>query len=280
MFGRHHRPPEPPKFEPFLIVLVAVLIAAALTLGFYAVMAFFQRSEQSEARFSPGSGHLASVLGATAGRRAEEGSREADHGLLTVEKSVENFRDGPKGRKLGTMLEGTQVEKISQEGRWVRFRLEAWVWGPSLDGFEEEQEPEATAAAPRVPLQDSLPRIKRLINDNYGVFYGVNLDEIMARLVVRFRVRSVEREALERRQMAVQREVLEILEGEVEFDSIRIENNRPDGSGPVGTEMAETEVGDIRRYAAGPTAPWKAHTRISSDGGETWSEEAKSAPTE
>ena len=48
----------------------------------------------------------------------------------------------------------------------------------------------------------------------------------------------------------------------------------------VGTEMAETEVGDIRRYAAGPTAPWKAHTRISSDGGETWSEEAKSAPTE
>lgn len=270
MFGRHHRPPEPPKFEPFLIVLVAVLIAATLTLGFYAVMAFIQRSEQSEAGITPGSHYLASAVAAAP--RGEGGGGGADAGVLTVEKSIENFRDAPKGRKLGTLLEGTQVERISQEGRWVRFRVEGWVWGPSLEGFEEEEEPTAAIDAPRVPLQDNLPRIKRLIDDKYGVFYGVNLDEIMARLIVRFRVRSIEREALERRQMAVQLGVLEILAGEVEFDSIRIENNRPDGSGPVGTEMAETGVDDIRRYAEGTTAPWKARTRISSDGGETWSE--------
>ena len=202
------------------------------------------------------------------------GAKIRQEGILTVEESVENFRSAPNGRKLGTLLQGTEVEKISQEGKWVRFRVEGWVWGPSLEGFKQEKERQESGEgeeAPQLPLQDNLPRIKRFVNEKHGAFYGIDLDEDLKRLSVRFRVRAIEREALERRQMAVQLEVLKILEGEVEFDAIRIETNRPDGSGQVGSEIAETSVGDVRRYADGAAAEWKDHTRISTDGGETWS---------
>ena len=85
-----------------------------------------------------------------------------EEGVLTVKKSIENFRDGPDGKKLGSLLEGTRIERISQEGKWVRFRVEGWVWGPSMDGFEEKKAENQAAAAQvqRVPLQDNLPRIK------------------------------------------------------------------------------------------------------------------------
>jgi len=199
------------------------------------------------------------------------GAKRRQEGILAVKASVENFRDAPNGKKLGTLLRGAEIEKISQEGRWVRFRIEGWVWGPSLEGFAEEEETGAAEEEPpHLPLQDNLPRIKRFVNEKHGVFYGLSLDEDLLRLTVRFRVRDIEREALERRQMAVQLEVLNILEGKVEFDTIRVETNRSDGGGQVGSEIAETAVADVRRYAGGPVAEWKAHTRISTDGGETW----------
>ena len=217
---------------------------------------------------------LGGSLVALAAKRREEG-------VFAIEKSVENFRDAPKGKKIGTLLEGVEIEKISQEGKWVRFRVEGWVWGPSLEGFEAERESEEKTEAPRLPLQDNLPRIKLFINETYGVFYGVSLDKITRRLVVRFRIRNIDREKLERSQMAVQYRVLEILEDELDFETIRIENCRPDGSGPVGTEIAETGVADIRQYAGGAVDEWKAHTRISTDGGETWNQgdvDERSAP--
>jgi len=210
---------------------------------------------------------LVSCLVALAAKLRQEG-------ILVVEESVENFRDGPNGKKVGTLLQGTEIEKISQEGKWVRFRVEGWVWGPSLDGFELEKEEreEEREEEPRLPLRDELPRIKRFVEKKEGVFYGIDLDEELKRLTVRFRVRNIEQEVLERRQMAVQLGVLKILEGEVEFDSIRIETNRPDGSGRVGSEIAESAVGDIKAYADGPVDAWKERARISSDGGETWSQ--------
>ena len=65
------------------------------------------------------------------------GAQVHEVGVFTVKKSVENFRAGPDGQKLGTLLEGAEIERISQEGKWIRFRVEGWIWGPSLAGFEE-----------------------------------------------------------------------------------------------------------------------------------------------
>ncbi|MBT4497419.1 MAG: hypothetical protein HOC74_06845 [Gemmatimonadetes bacterium] len=45
MFGQP-RPPKPPKYEPVLMLLVAVLIAAVLTLGFFVFMGLVDRIEQ------------------------------------------------------------------------------------------------------------------------------------------------------------------------------------------------------------------------------------------
>ncbi len=233
-------------------------------------------------RFSSGSRFLALglVLGCSLAALA---ARLREEGVFTVKMSVENFRDGPNGRKLGTLLEGTQIERISEQGKWVRFRVEGWVWGPSLEGFEEKKEEvEKTPKAEtlRLPLQDNLPQIKRLVNETYGVFYGVNLDKIARRLVLRFRVRNIDQEGLQQRQMGLQYEVLEILEGKLDFDAVRIESNRPDGSGQVGTEIAQTRVEDIRRYGRGRLEEWRARTRISRDGGKTWGDEPENTDEE
>ena len=195
--------------------------------------------------------------------------------LWLIESSVENFRTTPDGTKLGTLLKGTEIEQIGQDGEWVRFRVEGWVWGPSLEGFEVEEEEveeeefeQANAAEPISPLHDALPRIKEMVNDKYGRFYGVDIDEDLDRLQMRFRVRELERAALERRIFAVQRRTIEILADGVDFVEIRIETNRPDGSGEVGTFIAATAAADL----VDDFVSWRARTRFSTDGGETWEE--------
>lgn len=208
---------------------------------------------------------LAFALGAVAAKK------RLDH-LLVIEASVENFRAEPNGAKLGTLLKGTEIEQIGEDGEWVRFRVEGWIWGPSLEGYEEEEEEESAAAdEPISPLQDELPRLKELVNDKYGRFYGIDLDEDLGRLRLRFRVRDIDREVLERRMLAVQRGAVDILDGAVDFDEVRIETNRPDGSGEVGLYIAATSAVDLARYGD-EFANWRAQTRFSTDGGETWEE--------
>ncbi len=190
---------------------------------------------------------------------------------FVVEASVENFRAAPNGTKLGTLMAGTEIESIGEEGRWVRFRVEGWVWGPSLAGYVSAEGRDAPEEEPIPPLQDERPRLKELVSDRYGVFYGVGLDEDVGRLWLRFRVRDIEREAWERRIFAVQRGAAELLQGRVEFSEIRIETNRPDGSGEVGQYIAATAAADLAR-AGDDWALWRQHTRFSLDGGETWEE--------
>lgn len=207
---------------------------------------------------------LGTSLALLAARRQEEGS-------LVVETREEEIYDGPDGAKIGTLLKGVQVKKLDQEGKWVHLQVEGWIWGPALEGFTGESAPAPAPGSPRPPLQEHLPKIKRLINETYGVFYGLSLDADLQQVVVRLRVKDIGREALERRQMGVQREVLAILAGKLEFEGIRVESNRPDGSGQVGIEIAQTSAEAIRRYAQGQVEEWKAHTRLSVDGGKTWS---------
>jgi hypothetical protein len=204
------------------------------------------------------------------------GAWALERGLYRVGPSVENFRSEPGGSKLGTLLQGTQIERISQDGKWVRFRVEGWVWGPSLEGFEpaketrEDGEPELE---PRLPLQDATPRIRRLVEERQGSFYSITLDADLQRLTLRLRVRNLEPEALHGQQMRLQRELLAMLGDEVEFSSIRVESNRPDGSGTVGLEIAETRIQELERTAGADVEAWQAASRISHDGGQTWSDD-------
>ena len=221
-------------------------------------------SRYSKAPFVAAALVLAFALGAVAAKTRLDN-------LWVIEPSVENIRNAPNGAKLGTLLKGTEIEQIGQDGEWVRFRVEGWVWGPSLEGFAvEEREPgQAISAEPVSPVQDALPRLKEMINDNYGRFYGVDHDDDLDRLRVRFRVRDLEREALERRIFAVQRRTVAILAGAVDFAEIRVETNRPDGGGEVGTYIADTAAEDVGE----DFASWQIQTRFSTDGGETWEAE-------
>ncbi|MFT5090061.1 MAG: hypothetical protein ACI906_004667 [Candidatus Latescibacterota bacterium] len=199
---------------------------------------------------------------------AQESLRE---GMLRLETSVENFRDAPNGRKLGTLAEGTQIEKIAQEGQWVRFRIEGWVWGPSLEGFVEEKPPESTAGAePRRPLQDAVPRAKRLINESFGTFYGLNIDADLNVLRVRLRVGDIGAEKLERRQLSVQKQVWDLVRDEIDVVAVRVETNRADGSGAVGTVIAECKVEALKSLKVDDVEQWRKATRFSKDGGKTW----------
>ena len=85
---------------------------------------------------------LALALGAVAAKKRLDN-------LWVIEPSVENFRAAPNGPKLGTLLKGTEIEQIGQDGEWVRFRVEGGVWGPSLEGFEVEEEDAEQASAAR-----------------------------------------------------------------------------------------------------------------------------------
>lgn len=205
---------------------------------------------------------------------------------LEVEKPVENIRSSPDGERIGTLVKGIEVEELERQGKWVRINVEGWIWGPSLRGFEPGEEAaerlgepdrkeEKSAREPavrrpaRATLHSHTAAAARIVDPEFGDFYGISLDPDLGELVIRFKVTGISREALEVRQMRVQREVVRALEGEdLEFESVRIETNRPDGSGEVGVEVAVTERAGID--AGDDVAKWKARTRISSDGGKTW----------
>jgi hypothetical protein len=205
---------------------------------------------------------------------------------LEVEKPVENIRSSPNGEQIGTLVKGVEVEELEQEGKWVRINVEGWIWGPSLRGFEPGEEAvdrpretgrkekkstrePAVRRPPRATLHRHTAEASRIIDPEFGDFYGISLDHDLGRLVVRFKVTGISREALEVRQMRVQREVVRGLEdADLEFKSVRIETNRPDGTGEVGVEVAVTKRADID--AEDDVDKWKTRSRISTDGGKTW----------
>jgi hypothetical protein len=202
-----------------------------------------------------------------------------------VAKPSENIRSQPEGKQIGTLLEGATIEEAGRDGKWVKFRLEAWIWGPSLEGYEAESAT-ATVVAPttsaasqeesareaRPALSVHLAEVRDLIDDRYGSFYGMRIDPDLNQVQVRFRVRDIEPEALARRHMRVQHAVFELLSGEVEFESLRIETNRADGSGEVGVELSTTSADGVERVGGEDFKLWSQITRRSSDGGATWTE--------
>ena len=43
MFGERRNPPKPSGFEPLILLALAVIFAAAMTVGYYVVMALAER---------------------------------------------------------------------------------------------------------------------------------------------------------------------------------------------------------------------------------------------
>ncbi len=59
----------------------------------------------------------------------------------TVRVAQENFRKDPNGTQLATVVRGTELTVISEQGGWLEVELGGWVWAPSVsetdrDGFD------------------------------------------------------------------------------------------------------------------------------------------------
>ena len=197
-------------------------------------------------------------------------------GKMRVQSSVENLLREPEGPKIGTIIEGSEIELIAQEGNWVRVRIEGWMWGPGLDGFVEESTEiklEKKIAESVDPLVDVLPRVRRLVNEDMGKFYGLNIDNDLRLLRIRFRVGNIGTDRLVARQCKLSSVVWNWVGNNIDVDAVRVESNFPDGKGTVGRVIAEISVKDLNRVADGSVEEWINFTKFSSDEGENWSEE-------
>ncbi|MEE3233176.1 MAG: hypothetical protein VX294_03345 [Candidatus Latescibacterota bacterium] len=197
-------------------------------------------------------------------------------GKMRVESNVENLRREPNGPKIGTMIEGGEVELIAQEGNWVRVRVEGWMWGPSLEGFVEEVTEiklDKKIAAPVDPLIEALPRVRRLVNEDLGKFYGLNIDSDLRLLRIRFRVGNIGLDRLVARQCKLAYAVWDWVGDNIDVDAVRVESNLPDGNGTVGRIIAEIPVENLNQVADGSVEEWINFSRFSSDEGKNWSKQ-------
>ncbi len=51
---------------------------------------------------------------------------------LYVNVPQENLRNAPNGRKLGSLLEGTEMLVLLEKDNWVKVQITGWMWKPSL----------------------------------------------------------------------------------------------------------------------------------------------------
>ncbi len=56
----------------------------------------------------------------------------AAQGVATVSAGQENLRQEPEGTRLASVMQGTELAVLGQQGQWRRVRLEGWIWAPSV----------------------------------------------------------------------------------------------------------------------------------------------------
>ena len=56
---------------------------------------------------------------------------------LYVNVPEENLRNAPKGRKLGTVVEGTDMLVLLEKDNWVKVQITGWIWKPSLTSIKK-----------------------------------------------------------------------------------------------------------------------------------------------
>ena len=186
----------------------------------------------------------------------------------TVKASEENVRSSPNGQKIGTLLEGTKIEEVDREGDWVKFKVEAWIWGPSLVEGETKLAKGKNSAFHA--LHEIRQKLKTFVEERaYGTFYGVRYDQENKLVLVRLRTARSDRETFTKACMELQLRALEAFEG-TPVEKVRVETNRPDGTGEVGIEQIEADAETIREYADKDYKAWEVRAKFSTDGGGTW----------
>ncbi len=50
---------------------------------------------------------------------------------LYINVAEENLRDAPKGKKIGTLVNGTEMVVLYEDQNWVKVQVTGWIWKPS-----------------------------------------------------------------------------------------------------------------------------------------------------
>ena len=53
-------------------------------------------------------------------------------GKLYVNVAEENIRSAPSGKKIGTLLQGTETTVLVDQDKWVKVQITGWLWKGSL----------------------------------------------------------------------------------------------------------------------------------------------------
>ncbi|MFQ5823827.1 MAG: peptidylprolyl isomerase [bacterium] len=51
---------------------------------------------------------------------------------IYVKTPSENLRDAPSGKKIGSLVKGTSMTVLEDSPKWVKVRIEGWIWKESV----------------------------------------------------------------------------------------------------------------------------------------------------
>ena len=63
----------------------------------------------------------------------------SDESIYVKGKTL-NVRESPDGEKIGVVNFGTEMETIKKEGKWVKVKIEGWVWEPLTSSEKPQKE--------------------------------------------------------------------------------------------------------------------------------------------
>jgi len=64
----------------------------------------------------------------------------------------EVLRDGPNGKKIGTLMKDVKIDQIRKEGNWVKVSVQGWVWKQAIAFGQVEEKEEDNAIESASPL--------------------------------------------------------------------------------------------------------------------------------
>lgn len=113
---------------------------------------------------------------------AATGTADQKEGLLYVKVDSENLRDAPKGEKLGTLAQGTQMTVLETQGNWVKVSVEGWIWQASTT--------DDPALVPKAATAHKGPALELVDFETKQLPVNINVSRFSAEAVLTLKVKN------------------------------------------------------------------------------------------
>ena len=65
----------------------------------------------------------------------------------------EVLRDGPNGKKIGTLMKNVEINQVEKEGNWVKISVQGWVWKQAIEAGQVAEKKEEIIKESASPLE-------------------------------------------------------------------------------------------------------------------------------